>query len=51
VRQLSSAPSGSQAYGQSATTVISGSRTAKARTAVDFAVPFSPEISTPPMDG
>ena len=30
---------------------IGGNRFAKARTAVDLAVPFSPSINTPPMDG
>ena len=30
---------------------IGGKRLASARTAVDFAVPFSPSIKTPPMDG
>ena len=30
---------------------MEGSRLGNARTAVDFAVPFSPSINTPPMDG
>ena len=30
---------------------IGGKRLANARTAVDFAVPFSPSINTPPIDG
>ena len=42
-------PLGSQAKGQSATTAISGRRSARARAAVDFAVPRSPRISTPPI--
>ncbi len=40
---------GSQPNGQSATTSISGSSAARARAAVDFAVPRSPRISTPPI--
>ena len=32
-------------------TFLSGSRSASALTAVDFAVPFSPLMSTPPMAG
>ena len=51
-RQLShsvSMPLGSQEKGQSATTSISGSSAARARAAVDLAVPRSPRISTPPM--
>ena len=35
----------------SAPSSIGGNRFASARTAVDLAVPFSPSISTPPMDG
>ncbi len=34
-----------------ATTSIGGSTAASARTMVDFAVPFSPRTSTPPIDG
>ena len=30
---------------------IGGNRFANARTAVDLAVPFSPSINTPPIDG
>jgi hypothetical protein len=51
-RQLShseSRPLGSQLNGQSATTSISGRRAARARAAVDLAVPRSPRMSTPPM--
>jgi hypothetical protein len=43
--------SGSQEKGQPLTIGISGSTPARARTAVDLAVPFSPRISTPPMRG
>jgi hypothetical protein len=32
-------------------TLIGGKRRASARTAVDFAVPFSPRTSTPPTSG
>ena len=42
---------GLQEKRQSSTTSISGSRRDSARTAVDFAVPRSPRISTPPMAG
>ena len=35
----------------SAPSSIGGNRFASARTAVDLAVPFSPSINTPPMDG
>jgi hypothetical protein len=34
-----------------ATTSMGGSTAASARTIVDFAVPFSPRTSTPPMFG
>jgi hypothetical protein len=37
--------------GQSATTSISGSSSASARTAVDFAVPLGPLTSSPPIAG
>src|SRR5205807_8575120 len=43
--------SGGQPSRQSATTSTSGSSRARARTAVDFAVPFSPRMSTPPIAG
>src|SRR5690606_39773077 len=49
--QSGSGAAGSQENRQSVTTVIGGSRAACARTAVDFAVPFSPRIRTPPMSG
>src|SRR5262249_24593326 len=39
------------AKGQPATTAMSGNRRASARTAVDFAVPLWPRISTPPITG
>src|SRR3712207_7180811 len=39
---------GSQEYGQPETTFMGGRRPASARTAVDFAVPFSPRTRTPP---
>ena len=42
---------GSQENRQSGTTVTAGSSAASARTAVDFAVPFSPRTSTPPTPG
>jgi hypothetical protein len=42
---------GSHANGQSATTSISGSSSASARTAVDFAVPLGPLMSRPPIAG
>ena len=48
-RTAMSRPLGSQENGQSATTSISGSSAARARAAVDLAVPRSPRISTPPM--
>ena len=44
-------PTGSQPQGQPSTTSISGNREARARTAVDLAVPFSPRMSTPPSLG
>ncbi len=47
----SSGSSGWQPKWQPSTTVWSGSSRASARTAVDLPVPFSPRISTPPMDG
>ncbi len=40
---------GSQPNGQSEITSISGSRADSARAAVDFAVPRSPRINTPPI--
>ena len=42
---------GSQENRQSGTTVTAGRSAASARTAVDFAVPFSPRTSTPPTPG
>ena len=44
-------PSGEHPKRHPSTTSCSGSRRARARTAVDFAVPFSPRISTPPIAG
>ena len=43
--------SGSQPKRQSLTTATCGSRAARARAAVDLAVPRSPRINTPPMRG
>jgi hypothetical protein len=43
--------SGSQEYGQPATTRIGGNSPASALTAVDLAVPFSPRTRTPPTSG
>ena len=42
---------GSQENRQPVTTSTSGSTAARARTAVDLAVPFSPRTSTPPIAG
>src|SRR5579864_958061 len=47
----SSGSSGWQPKWQPSTTSCSGSSRARARTAVDFPVPFSPRISTPPIVG
>ena len=49
--QKNSGAAGSQRHAQPATARMAGSSSAAARTAVDFAVPFSPLISTPPKDG
>jgi len=49
--QRASGSVGSQPKWQPSTTSCSGSSLARARTAVDFPVPFSPRISTPPMVG
>ena len=49
--QTSAASAGAQPKGHPATTSISGSKCARARTAVDFAVPLCPRISTPPIVG
>ena len=43
--------SGSQCHGQPATTWDCGRSEARPRTAVDFAVPFSPRSNTPPILG
>ena len=47
----SSGASGSQCHGQPATTWDCGRSEARPRTAVDFAVPFSPRSNTPPILG
>src|SRR5215472_1019651 len=49
--QDGSGPAGSQENRHPATTVTSGRIAARARTIVDFAVPFSPRTSTPPIAG
>ena len=49
--QRAPSTAGSALKRQPATTSISGSNGASARTAVDFAVPRSPRTSTPPMRG
>src|SRR5690606_6072346 len=49
--QDGSGASGSHENRHSSTTVICGNSAAWARTVVDFAVPFSPRTSTPPIDG
>ena len=46
-----SGAAGSQANRHPSTTDTGGSSAASARTTVDFAVPFSPRTSTPPMAG
>ena len=43
--------SGSQPKRQSLTTFTKGNKAARARAAVDLAVPRSPRINTPPMRG
>ena len=48
---ISSGLAGSQLKGQSSTTAMLSSRSARARTAVDLAVPLSPRMRTPPMRG
>ena len=49
--QAGSGACGSQENRQPGTTSTAGSTAASARTAVDFAVPFSPRTSTPPIAG
>jgi hypothetical protein len=49
--QPGSGASGEQENRQPATTSTGGSTAVSARTAVDFAVPFSPRTSTPPIAG
>nr|AFK46557.1 unknown [Lotus japonicus] len=48
---MNSGSSGSELYGSAATTLISGSKSTRDLTVVDFPVPLSPMIITPPILG